>query len=250
MRHERFRAPSPPGAPVPSDGTRSGPSGAFAGASAGASAGTPTCRRGGPGRPLWRWIRSPSRWSARGLSRSCVNRDRRLPSDTSETGKWPLTGCSYPSSCSLASDADPEGDGGCVHRPPRTITRDNPGRQPMARVKTHPGSSHAAAELDARDMSANQLALAIRARQPDNRDSAWRAGGHGRNGGPSRRYLGTGPAFWMNLQSGYEISVVESAKGRIVEDEESWTPGAGEGPAAGRGLPRGAGDRRGGGLCS
>ena len=30
-----------------------------------------------------------------------VHRDRRLPSDTSETGKWPLTGCFYPSSRSL-----------------------------------------------------------------------------------------------------------------------------------------------------
>ena len=140
--------PRPPaGAPAPSDGTRSGPSGAVARASAGASAGTPTPARGS------RWTRSPWRWSARGSSRSCVRcgrpssaprfrpsstssttsrvrssgraerwsrsretirgtcspwrfyRDRRLPSDTSETGKWPLTGCFYPSSFSLASES-------------------------------------------------------------------------------------------------------------------------------------------------
>ena len=40
------------GAPVPSDGTRSGRSGAFAGASAGASAGTPTPARGSGPAPL------------------------------------------------------------------------------------------------------------------------------------------------------------------------------------------------------
>ena len=45
--------PRPPaGAPAPSDGTRSGPSGAFAGASAGASAGTPTPARGSGPAPL------------------------------------------------------------------------------------------------------------------------------------------------------------------------------------------------------
>ena len=42
MRHERFRAPPRPPAGAPADGTRSGPSGAFAGA----SAGTPTPARG------------------------------------------------------------------------------------------------------------------------------------------------------------------------------------------------------------
>ena len=89
----------------------------------------------------------------------------------------------------------------------------------MARVKTHPGRM-LRAELDARGMTANQIALAIRV--PANRittilrgertvtaETAVRLG----------RYLGTGPAFWMNLQSGYEISVVESAKGRMIEDE-------------------------------
>ena len=89
----------------------------------------------------------------------------------------------------------------------------------MARAKTHPGCM-LRAELDARDMSANQLALAIRV--PANRITAIL---HGERAVTAEtavrlgRYLGTGPAFWMNLQSGYEISVVESAKGRMIEDE-------------------------------
>ena len=33
----------------------------------------------------------------------------------------------------------------------------------------------------------------------------------------SRALPGTGPASWMNLQVGYDISVVESVKGRVIE---------------------------------
>ena len=33
------------------------------------------------------------------------------------------------------------------------------------------------------------------------------------------RYLGTGAAFWMNLQSAYDLSVVEQRKGGLIEDE-------------------------------
>ena len=76
------------------------------------------------------------------------------------------------------------------------------------------------AELDARDMSANQLALAIRV--PANRITAILRGERAVRAETAvrfRRYLGTGPAFWMNLHSGYEISVVESTKGRMIEDE-------------------------------
>ena len=89
----------------------------------------------------------------------------------------------------------------------------------MARVKTHPGRM-LRAELEARGMSANQLALAIRV--PANRITAILRGERAVTAETHRcfgRYLGTGPAFWMNLQSGYEISVVESAKGRMIEDE-------------------------------
>ena len=78
----------------------------------------------------------------------------------------------------------------------------------MTRIKTHPGQL-LRAELDARNMSANQLALAIRV--PANRitailrtersitaDTAVRLG----------RYFGTGAAFWMNLQSQFDFTWV------------------------------------------
>ena len=89
----------------------------------------------------------------------------------------------------------------------------------MARVKTHPGCM-LRAELGARGMSANQLALAIRV--PANRITAILRGERAVTAETAvrlGRYLGTGPAFWMNLQSGDETSVVESAKGRVIEDE-------------------------------
>ena len=89
----------------------------------------------------------------------------------------------------------------------------------MARVKTHPGRM-LRAELDTRGMTANQVALAIRV--PANRITAILCGERAVTAETAvrlGRYLGTGPAFWMNLQSGYDISVVESAKGRMIEDE-------------------------------
>ena len=89
----------------------------------------------------------------------------------------------------------------------------------MARVKTQPGRM-LRAELDARGMTANQIALAIRV--PANRITAILRGERAVTAESAvrlGRYLGTGPAFRMNLQSGYEISVVESAKGRMIEDE-------------------------------
>ena len=89
----------------------------------------------------------------------------------------------------------------------------------MARVKIHPGRV-LRAELEARDMGANQLALAIRV--PANRITAILRGERTVTAETAvrlGRYLGTGPAFWLNLQSGYEISVVENAKGRVIEAE-------------------------------
>ena len=89
----------------------------------------------------------------------------------------------------------------------------------MARVKTQPGRM-LRAELDTRGMTANQIALAIRV--PANRITAILRGERAVTAETAvrlGRYLGTGPAFWMNLQSGYDISVVESAKGRMIEDE-------------------------------
>ena len=89
----------------------------------------------------------------------------------------------------------------------------------MTRVKTHPGSV-LRAELEARGMSANRLALAIRV--PANRITAILRGRRAVTAETAvrlGRFLGTGPAFWMNLQSAYDVSVVENAKGRVIEDE-------------------------------
>ena len=89
----------------------------------------------------------------------------------------------------------------------------------MTRVKTHPGSV-LLAELEARGMSANRLALAIRI--PANRITAILRGQRAVTAETAvrlGRFLGTGPAFWMNLQSAYDVSVVESAKGRVIEYE-------------------------------
>ncbi len=89
----------------------------------------------------------------------------------------------------------------------------------MTRLKTHPGRV-LRAELEARGMSANRLALAIRA--PANRITAILRGQRAVTAETAvrlGRFLGTGPAFWMNLQSAYDVSVVESAKGLVIEDE-------------------------------
>ena len=89
----------------------------------------------------------------------------------------------------------------------------------MTRVKTHPGQV-LRAELEARAMSANQLAIAIRV--PANRITSILRGERSVSAETAvrlGRYLGTGPAFWMNLQCGYDISVVESEKGRRIEVE-------------------------------
>ena len=89
----------------------------------------------------------------------------------------------------------------------------------MPRVRTHPGRI-LAAELEARRMSANRLALAIRV--PANRINAILRGGRAVTAETALRlgrYLGTGAAFWMNLQSAYELSVVERRKGGLIEDE-------------------------------
>ena len=89
----------------------------------------------------------------------------------------------------------------------------------MTRVKTHPGRV-LRAELETRGMSANRLALAIRV--PANRITAILRGQRAVTAETAvrlGRFLGTGPAFWMNLQSAYDVSVVESAKGRVIEKE-------------------------------
>ena len=89
----------------------------------------------------------------------------------------------------------------------------------MARVRTHPGSV-LQEELRARDMSANQLALAIRV--PSNRITAILRGDRAVSAETALRlgrYFGTGPEFWTNLQSRYDVSVVVSERGQLIEEE-------------------------------
>ena len=89
----------------------------------------------------------------------------------------------------------------------------------MARVRTHPGSV-LQEELRARDMSANQLALAIRV--PSNRITAILRGDRAVSAETALRlgrYFGTGPEFWMNLQGRYDVSVVVSERGQLIEEE-------------------------------
>ena len=89
----------------------------------------------------------------------------------------------------------------------------------MTRLKTHPGSV-LRAELEARGMSANRLALTIRV--PANRITSILRGQRAVTAETAvrlGRFLGTGPELWMNLQSAYDVSVVENAKGRVIEDE-------------------------------
>ena len=91
----------------------------------------------------------------------------------------------------------------------------------MPRKRTHPGRV-LKAELEARDMSANQLALALRV--PSNRITGILRGERAVTAETAvrlGRYLGTGPEFWMNLQSAYDISVIVQEKGRAIENEVS-----------------------------
>jgi len=66
-------------------------------------------------------------------------------------------------------------------------------------------------ELRARGMSANQLARAIRV--PANRVTAILRGDRAVSADTALRlgrYFGTGPEFWMTLQSRHDVSVVVS----------------------------------------
>lgn len=89
----------------------------------------------------------------------------------------------------------------------------------MARVRNHPGLL-LRAELETRGISAHQLALALRV--PANRITGILRGERSVTAETAvrlGRYLGTGAAFWMNLQALYDISVVEAEKGRTIAAE-------------------------------
>ena len=94
----------------------------------------------------------------------------------------------------------------------------------MAGLETHPGQV-LRAELETRGMSANQLALALRV--PANRITAILRGERAISAETAvrlGRYLGTGPAMWMNLQTQFDISVVEMTKGEAIDRELAGAP--------------------------
>lgn len=86
-------------------------------------------------------------------------------------------------------------------------------------ISIHPGRV-LKRELAARELSANQLALALSV--PSGRivdilngkrgitaDTALRLG----------RYFGNNPQFWMNLQSQYELAVASNEYGETIKNE-------------------------------
>lgn len=96
----------------------------------------------------------------------------------------------------------------------------------MPRLRTHPGRV-LKAELAARGMSANKLALALRV--PANRITGILRGERAVTAETAvrlGRFLGTGAAFWMNLQSQHDISKVESTRGEAIERDLAGAIGA------------------------
>jgi addiction module HigA family antidote len=83
----------------------------------------------------------------------------------------------------------------------------------------HPGRT-LASELAARHLSAHALALKLRV--PANRVSEIIAGRRGISPETALRlgrYFGTGAAFWVNLQSQYDLSMAEQQLGARVATE-------------------------------
>lgn len=83
----------------------------------------------------------------------------------------------------------------------------------------HPGRT-LAGELVARRLTANSLALKLRV--PANRLTDIVNGKRGISAETALRlgrYLGTGPAFWINLQANYELALAERDLGAQIEAE-------------------------------
>lgn len=83
----------------------------------------------------------------------------------------------------------------------------------------HPGRT-LAAELAARGLSAS--ALALRLRVPANRLTGILRAQRGISAETALRlgrYFGTGAAFWVNLQSHYDLAVAERDMGPTIERE-------------------------------
>ena len=86
-------------------------------------------------------------------------------------------------------------------------------------VAVHPGRI-LRRELVARDLSANQLALALRV--PSGRITAILNGKRAISPETAlrlARYFGNSPQFWMNLQTRYDLTVAEKELGDRIEAE-------------------------------
>jgi addiction module HigA family antidote len=86
----------------------------------------------------------------------------------------------------------------------------------MARDPIHPGE-HLAAELEALEMSAAELARHLRV--PTNRVTQILNGQRAVTGDTALRlghFFGTSAEFWLNLQKLYELRLAEQQSGRAV----------------------------------
>lgn len=94
-----------------------------------------------------------------------------------------------------------------------------PGGFPLPPV--HPGRT-LSAEIEARELTPHALALKLRV--PANRISEIIAGRRGISAETALRlgrYFGTGPSFWVTLQSQYDLAVAErDLGGRIAAEVE------------------------------
>ncbi len=87
----------------------------------------------------------------------------------------------------------------------------------MARILIHPGE-HLADELEALDISANELAKELGV--PTNRLTQIMAGKRGISGDTALRlgkWFGTGPDIWMNLQKNYELRLAAQEIGDALK---------------------------------
>ena len=86
----------------------------------------------------------------------------------------------------------------------------------MARIVVHPGE-HLAEELEALQMSAAELARKLDV--PTNRVTQILNGTRSITGDTALRlahFFGTSPAFWLNLQSQYEVRIARQKAGKSI----------------------------------
>jgi addiction module HigA family antidote len=86
-------------------------------------------------------------------------------------------------------------------------------------IRVHPGRI-LAREMEARDLTANALALKLRV--PGNRISEIIAGRRGVSPETALRlgrYFGTGPELWSRLQADYDLAQAERALGATIRRE-------------------------------